>query len=240
MATAVEQSPIGGRPIVRPGAAIAIVTLALVALVIGVNAMIENYRDRIALRGYDGKPSPIALMVAGEALTIPANMIRFRAERRGGTVDQVDLLLHWPSLEGFSEGFADAFKDTSPEAPLVFVTISARSTELDATARLHSVYERFFEGPALSGPAGLTGRALASDSGYGGEVVYFTPNRAQPLVTRCLAEATTEIPATCLRDVNIGKGLTMLYRFNRARLGDFAAMDTALRNLVAGFLARTG
>ena len=58
-----------------------------------------------------------------------------------------------------------------------------------------------------------------------------------PFVTRCLAEATPEIPATCLRDVNVGKGLSMLYRFNRARLGDFAAMDAALRNLVAGFSA---
>src|SRR6185295_15005862 len=121
MTAAVERRPINARPIVRPGAAVAIVMLALVALVIGINAAIENYRDRIALKGYDGKPSPIALTVAGEALTIPANMIRFRAERRGGAVEQVDLLLHWPSLEGFSEGSADAFKDASPEAPIVFV-----------------------------------------------------------------------------------------------------------------------
>src|SRR4051794_24449747 len=118
MSAAVERRPFAERPIVRPGAAIAIVVLALVALVIGINASIENYRDRIALKGYDGKPSPVALTVAGEALTIPANMIRFRAARRGGAVEQIDLLLHWPSLEGFSEGFADAFKDTSPEAPL--------------------------------------------------------------------------------------------------------------------------
>src|SRR2546429_523748 len=83
---------------------------------------------------------------------------------------------------------ADAFKDTSPEAPLVFVTITARATELDATARLASVYGRFFEGPATSGPAGLTGRALTPDSGYRGEVVYFTPNQQAPFVTRCLAE----------------------------------------------------
>src|SRR5882757_5319283 len=123
MIAAVERRPVSERASVRPGAAVAIVVLALVALTIVIDAAIENYRDRIVLKGYDGKPSPIALTVAGEALTIPANMIRFRAERRGGAVEQIDLLLHWPRLEGFSDGFADAFKDTSPEAPLVFVTI---------------------------------------------------------------------------------------------------------------------
>jgi hypothetical protein len=239
MVAAVEQRPFSGRPVVRPGAVMAIVVLALVALAIGINAWIENYRDRIALKGYDGKPSPVALTVAGEALTIPANMIRFRAERRGGVVEQVDLLVHWPSLEGFSEGFAEAFKDTSADAPLVFVTISARATDLDATARLASIYGRFFEGQALSGPAGLTGRNLSPDSGYRGEAVYFTPNAPAPFVARCVAEATAEIPATCIRDVNFGKGLSMLYRFNVAHLGDWQAMDTALRSLVEGFVGRS-
>jgi len=180
----------------------------------------------------------VALTVGGEALTIPANMIRFRSERRGGAVEEIDLALHWPSLEGFSEGFAAAFEDTSPDAPLVFVTITARATELDATARLASVYARFFEGSPIPGPAGLVGRSLAPDSGYRGEVIFFTPNGQAPFVTRCIAEATAEIPATCLRDVNVGTGLSMLYRFNKARLGDWQAMDGALQKLVAGFFVK--
>ena len=70
MTAAVErEAATGGRAIVRPGAVIAIVALALVALVIGINTLIENYRDRVALKGDDGKPSPIALTVRGEALT---------------------------------------------------------------------------------------------------------------------------------------------------------------------------
>src|SRR5262249_41238411 len=103
-----------------------------------------------------------------------------------------------------------------------------------------SVYGQFFEGPPISGPEGLVGRALTADSGYRGEVIYYAPKRALPFVARCLAEATPEIPATCLRDVNIGKGLSMLYRFNQAHLGDWRQMDDALRRLVEGFLARPG
>ena len=39
-----------------------------------------------------------SLTVAGEALTIPANMIRFRASAAAATVEGIDLALHWPSL----------------------------------------------------------------------------------------------------------------------------------------------
>ena len=220
----------------RPAAAIAAAILAVGALAYAVDSMIEEYRDGIALRGLGGKPSPVELIVAGEPTTIPANMIRFRTERRGGAVDRVDLLLHWPSLEGFSEGLADDFKDASPRAPLIFVTISARDTPLDSTARLDTVYRRFFEGPAITGPAGLVGRGLSDGSGYQGEIVYFTPKGIAPFVARCLAEETPEIPATCIRDVNIGQGLSMLYRFNEAHLGEWKAIDGGLARLTAGFL----
>ena len=49
----------------------------------GISEAIDSYHDRIALKGLGGKPSPIRLIVAGEPMIIPANMIRFRAERLG-------------------------------------------------------------------------------------------------------------------------------------------------------------
>jgi hypothetical protein len=54
-------------------------------------------------------------------------------------------------------------------------------------------------------------------------------------VTRCIAEETPEVPATCIRDVNVGQGLWLLYRFNRKYLGEWAAIDAGLTSLVAGF-----
>jgi hypothetical protein len=87
----------------RPAVNTAIVAVALVVLAWGVNAAIDSYHDRVALTGLNGRPRPVELIVAGESMTIPGNMIRFRNERRGRAVDQVDLLLHWPSLEGFSD-----------------------------------------------------------------------------------------------------------------------------------------
>src|ERR1043165_2488268 len=91
----------GHRGALKPTLGAIIVFAGIVALAMLVARAIEDYRDRIALSGLGGKPSPVSLIVAGEPMTIPANMIRFRAARRGSIVDRVDLLLHWPGLVGF-------------------------------------------------------------------------------------------------------------------------------------------
>lgn len=202
----------------------------------GINSAIENYRDGIALRGLDGRPSPVSVALGGERLTIPANMIRFRADRHGGALDRISLLLHWPTLEGFSEDNAQDFKDISPDAPLIYVTLTTRDSDLDATGRLEPVYSRFFEGAVVPGPAGLVGRRMKADSPYAGEIVFFQPRGSAPFVARCVAESTREIPSTCIRDINFGYGLSMLYRFNRARLADWSRLDAGLYALSDGFL----
>jgi hypothetical protein len=220
----------------KPALLILLGLLTLAATAWGINATIENYRDRIALRGLDGRPSPVSLTIGGEPLTIPANMIRFRPDRRGGALDRVSLLVHWPTLEGFSEELADDFKDTSTDAPLIYLTIAPRDTDLDSSERLASVYEHFFAGPVVAGPAGLVGRKMKADSPYAGEIVFFQPRGSTPFVARCMADSTPDIPSTCIRDVNFGRGLSMLYRFNRTRLADWRRLDAGLYALARSFV----
>jgi hypothetical protein len=215
-------------------AGLGLVAVGLLAL--GVQYAVRSYHDGVALAGKSGDPSPVAVMVAGETLAIPANMIRFPGARTGGAVESVDLLLRWPGLDGYSADSADAFRDGSALAPLVYVTIAPRDNPLDSDGMLAAVYERFFAGEAVEGPSGLTGRRMTVDSGYRGEEVFYAPRQSPAFVARCLFEATPEVPATCIRDVNIGAGLSMLYRFNRFFLGDWQAMDADLKQLAARFL----
>ncbi len=212
--------------------------IAVTAIAYGVDRAIEQYHDRMALRGLKGKSSPVRVIIADEPLVIPANMIRFRNERRGGQLDKVDLLLHWPSLDGFTGNRAEEFRDTTPSAPLIFAVLRPRTSEIDSDKRLSSIYERFFEGPKLAGPANLIGRHLNADSGYRDEIVFHAPPGTAPFVTRCLAKATREIPATCIRDVNMGYGLTLQYRFNRTHLADWRSMDDRLKRLFGQFFRR--
>jgi hypothetical protein len=213
--------------------------LGLAGIAWTVNDAIGRHHDRIALKGLNGKPSPVAITVGSEPLVIPANLIRSPTDRRGGLVTAMDLLVHWPSLDGFSEERAEVFRDGSPKAPLIYVTITEAEAPLDATRRLTEIYSLYFDGPAIPGPGHLAGRHMKAESPYRDEIVYFEPQVAEPYVVRCLAEETEEIPATCIREVNIGHGLTMLYRFNRASLGDWRTMDDRLRRLVSQLFRST-
>ncbi len=125
-----------------------------------------------------------------------------------------------------------------PRAPLVYLTITEADAPLDSTTRLADLYSRYFTGPPIDGPGNLVGRQMAGDSPWRGEIVYFEPIGEEPYVVRCLAEETEEIPATCIREVGIGHGLTMLYRFNRVWLADWKTMDDRLRRLVNQFFRR--
>jgi hypothetical protein len=225
-------SNIWSRPLVLIGAAIVLP----VALGLLFWAAITGYRESLALTGLTSDPTPVELAIGTERLAIPANMIRYARTRRGGPVERADLALLWPGLEGYSDLLAESFKDSSPSAPIVYATVAARDSPLDSTARLDSVYARFFVGKALPGPSGLVGRQLDAGSGYEGEVVYFAPADPRPFVARCLAESTPDVPPTCLRDVNFGRSLSLLYRFNRDLLGDWRALDTGVQKLAARFL----
>lgn len=220
------------RPLTLLAAGIAI----LLALGWLFQAGITAYRENLMLTGLTPDPTPVALAIGADSLSIPANMIRSAKTRRGGPVERADLALHWPALEGYSDRLADTFKDGSPSAPIVYATIAARDAPLDSTARLDSVYARFFVGKALPGPAGLVGRALSADSGYGGETIYFAASEPRPFVARCLADSTPEVPATCLRDVNFGRSLSLLYRFDRSLLGEWRTLDAGMQKLATGFL----
>jgi len=225
------------RVLLRPGVIAAATIAVAVALAVGLRSALDAWNDNVILSGRSADTTPVALSIASEALSIPANMIRSGKGRRGGAVERIDLAVHWPTLEGYSEALADAFGDGAATAPIIYLTIMPREMPVDSTGRLESVYARFFVGKAEPGPNGLVGRQLAEDSGYGGEVVYFAPAEARPFVARCLVETAPDVPATCLRDLNIGRGLSLHYRFNIRLLDDWAALDASMHKLATGFLA---
>lgn len=220
----------------RPLIVIAAVVLALLAAGSLVRVALRAYYQHLTLTGLTADTTPIALTIGGEKLTIPANMLRFAAGRRGGTAERADLVLLWPTLEGYSQHHADAFADSAPAAPLIYATVTGRPGGLDSTGRLDEVYDRFFTGKPVPGPNGLVGRHLSADSGYGNEIVFYAPGDSRPFVARCPADAAPDIPATCIRDINFGRGLSLLYRFDRTLLEWWPALDRDMMALATGFV----
>jgi hypothetical protein len=206
------------------------VAVAIGAVLVAILMPRQGSLDLVAKR------TPVMLTVAGHSLVVPANMLRSPSARAGGRFDQVDLVLHWPDLDGYRERTAADFISGDARAPIIYATIGAQLAPLDATARLDTVYARFFTGKALAGPAGLVGRALGAGSGFDGEVVYFVPSAAQPFVARCPATETPEVPATCLRDINFAGDLTIAFRFDRNLLGQWQPLEAGMRRLAANVL----
>jgi hypothetical protein len=210
--------------------------VVIAALFLWFGETIDRFHTRIAFDGRTMDRAPINLFIAGTGLTIPANMIRFATERNSGATDRVDLLLHWPELDGFSERNAEVFRDIAPTAPLIFVTIIGRDADYGTTGWLDRIYTRYFSDDAWAGPDGLVGVRLAEDSGYAGEDLFFQPDSSEPFVARCTPEGNPEMPSTCMREILIGDTLIARYRFNKTLLGEWETIDPAVRARVEGFV----
>ena len=96
---------------------------------------------------------------------IPANLIRFpdrparRPGDRGGPAP--------PSGRASTATARNApkeFRDRSPQAPLIYVTITEAETPLDSTARLDDIYSRYFTGPPFPGRGISSAGAWMPDS----------------------------------------------------------------------------
>jgi hypothetical protein len=175
-------------------------------------------------------------VIGSTALTVSSDLIRFPAARQDGPIDRLDLLFAWPSLSVADEMAAATLRANGEIDPLIFVTVSAQTGALDSTGRLDMVYSRVFSDEAWAGPAGLVGVALSAEAGYEGEELFFEPEGENPFVVRCLASNDAAIAETCMREVNIGGGLTVLYRFDKSLLPEWRTLEAAIRTRIEGLV----
>jgi hypothetical protein len=180
-------------------------------------------------------PTPIALFVGETRLSVPGNMIRFANQRTVGPHERVELAVHWPTLEGYSQARREAFLDGSADAPVLFLTVRRRETGTDSAGRLASVYQHFLDDEALPAPAGLVGRRLSEDSGLSGEEIYFEAGSTDPFTAHCLAPDASGYPSLCLSEVHAGSDLAVQIRFRKGLIGDWAGIKAATRLLLLRF-----
>ena len=211
--------------------------LVAAVLLLGFGAGLKWIADATRRAGLGEDPNPVALRIGREALAIPANVIRFADQRRGGAQPRVDLELAWPALEGYSPATAEAFADPAA-GRIVHLSIAPRETAFNEAMRLRAVYSRLFAGEPRQDPVGLTVRRFAEGSGYDGEAVYYGPGPA-PFVARCPAGDGPDF-TTCLREVHAGTGLSVTQRFPKTLLGDWRALDARLGDLVERFRGAPG
>lgn len=178
----------------------------------------------------------VSVSVAGETMTLPSGYFRFLDQRRGTKLDRIDLHFRWPGLSEAVPTRPSGPSDIGPDPDLIFVSIARRDVALDSTARLATVYQRFFQGPAFDGPGGLVGQRMAAGSGYEDELVFFEPGSVRPFAARCFAGEEAGRATICLREVMVGRDLIMTYRFAASLLPGWQALDRDLRDRIDAFL----
>ncbi|PCH45467.1 MAG: hypothetical protein COC23_07130 [Hyphomicrobiales bacterium] len=192
-------------------------------------------QEQITENEFTSDTTRVQIIIGNDVVKIPANMIRFQRQRSRDTVNQVDLLMLWPNGDGYTSENKSAFLETGENQELIFMTLLPRKIQLDMDGRLAPIYLRLFVGETKSGPSGLTFQALRRGTGYDGETLALFANDAEVWVARCQDDNALTIP-TCLRDIHIGRGLSLRYRFPRKMLKNWREIEKLVRRMAHSFL----
>lgn len=185
---------------------------------------------------------PVRMVIGGEVLAIPENMIRRGEDRQPGLASSIDLQLLWPETAGFSASLAPRFADTNPASTgVVLVNIASRVSLLDMRARYEPVYRgAIVEGSARQLASGLVAETLDPSFGYIDEEVVHAPAQGAepPFVARCqkAPEGTPGLVLACQADVFFGDSLEARMRFARHQLDDWAGFSAGMERFLAGLV----
>jgi hypothetical protein len=200
------------------------------------------FGHKISLGGHTEDTSSQEVVIGNDVLSIPANMIRFAAQRRNGMSERVDLYLHWPDMRGYSGAFADDFNGLTPGGTLLFLTLETRQSIADMSGRYEEIYAPLTDGSGTAGPANLSIRRFSTNSGFINEelVVSSQYKGKKPFVARCLDEQLSEdSPASCQRDFFAGGNLQITYRFPKELLKDWQLLDGKIAEFAAEHIKNT-
>jgi hypothetical protein len=211
--------------------AIAAAILALVAAFVSYLLWPTWPKSQISL---DAPTVPVT--VAGVLFNVPPAAIRIKVQRQPGAHERMDLVFLWPSLTPPS---ADALADITlpsaedgepPPMPRIgdrlFVTIAGLGAVLPPLTRLRTIYPRYIEAQATSGPGGLAIVAFRNGTPYEGEDLIYVAETPEQFFALC-SRPTRGLPGTCTQERSLDTTVITL-RFSREWLADW-------RNTAAGF-----
>ena len=218
------------------GKFIFIASACLLAFALMLLGLAHVIGDGISRAGHSSSTKKLEIVIANDAISIPANLIRFPSQRRSGIHSRVDLYMTWPELSGYSEDLKSEFNKPSKSANLVFVTLEPRSMSQDMSGRIGPIYSKFFEGFPVDAGYGLMKQPLSAKSGYIDEDLYYEAASPYPFATRCTQNASNFGTLYCIRDIHIGKDMMLTYRFRKEHLKDWLKLDSSIRELVAAMM----
>ncbi len=204
--------------------------LALAAASVLISFAGKQLGQSIVMAGHTDNKTVHEVVIGNNVLSVPANEIRFEHERRGGITARLDIYLRWPTMTGYSDATRADFNHVGQAKNIIFVSFREKVMSRDMSGRMEPIYDALIEKPGIPGPGQTVLYGFKPKSGYLNEILAVAGRgNVLPFVARCLtgAEARTAL-ASCERDVHIGNGLSMTYRFPHRLLGEWKILDAKM------------
>lgn len=214
---------------------------ALAVLSIAISMAGKWFGRSIALAGHTEARTIHEIVIGNNVLMAPANAVRFERARRDGIAERLDLYLRWPTMTGYSAETRDDFNHAGPEKKILFLSFEAQMMSRDMSGRFDPIYRSLIAEPGVPGQGDVMLYDFKEKSGYMNEVLAVAERGGEtPFVARCLAgESAEESLAPCERDLLVGDGLSLSYRFPKELLPGWRALDAAVLATAASYL-KTG
>jgi hypothetical protein len=184
----------------------------------------------------------IPITIANVLFDVPPAAIRAAVQRHPGPHERVDLAFPWPSLmppQPNAKSTEQPAADNDGAAPptqvdttqRLFVTIAGLGSVLPPAERLRTIYPRYIEAQASSGPDGLAIVPFRSGTPYEGEDLVYVGTNPEQFFARCTRQIAA-VRGTCLYERLIDSAEVTL-RFPRTWLDDWRGVAAGADRLMA-------
>ncbi|MGE0501831.1 MAG: hypothetical protein AB7I79_12865 [Rhizobiaceae bacterium] len=206
----------------------AFAALAVISVAISLGGKMAG--SSIIMAGHTDSTTTHEIVIGNNVISAQENAIRFEHARRDGVAERLDLYLHWPDMQGYSDGARDDFNHAGRSRRILFLSFEHRIMSRDMSGRFDPIYRSLIAQPGRTGPAGLTVYEFTAASGYVGETLVAAPRaNMAPFVARCLTGAAAdESLAPCERDIHVGDNLSLTYRFPRELLANWQGLEAGV------------
>jgi hypothetical protein len=202
----------------------------------GLGAGVYWVKSRVAEHGFTDDPSTRQFIIGNDVLEIPLNLMRLESQRQQTVLKQADLVMFAGDGSGYSNDNAGAFLRADRVQDLIFVTLVEREMHLEMSDRLQPIYAKLLSATSQAGPGKLILRPFRPGTGYDGEELAISPpDGDRQWVARCQLSDDSQYP-NCMRDFFVGSGLTLRFRFARALLPQWRAVEALVRGRMAGIV----
>ncbi|MBV9331140.1 MAG: hypothetical protein JOZ55_06275, partial [Alphaproteobacteria bacterium] len=157
------------------------------------------------------------LDVHGHHFHIPGNYLKYKSDRQDGSRKEVKLVALLPDMQGYTADKDYLFRSNSVDSPVVELLIHDDPVKLSEEDWLRRIYMPYVSDPeGTSGPFGLTAYTFRDDSGYRNEDLFVASQNHKTVVMHCARASQQMLAPNCHRELPIGHGVALSYRFKRA------------------------